>query len=99
VIKEERKRFPALLQPLNMSNKTASLDRKKEVPRCPMVPSFKGFFLGQAIKGDVQFHGIEVLSIELEPTSLRKIGGIENPVPPVRIVVPACADEKARLRS
>jgi hypothetical protein len=63
-----------------------------------MVPSFKGFFLGQAIKGDVQFHGIEVLSIELEPTSLRKIGGIEDPVPPVRIVVPARADEEVPFR-
>jgi len=82
-----------------VSNITASLDRKKETVRCPMVPSFKGFFLGQAIKGDVQLHGIEVLSIELEPTSLRKIGGIEDPVPPVRIVVPTRADGETRLRS
>jgi len=82
-----------------VSNITASLDRKKEAVRCPMVPSFKGFFLGQAIIGDIQLHGIQVLGIELEPSSLRKVRGVEDPVPPVRIVVPARADEETRLRS
>ena len=64
-----------------------------------MVPSFKGFFLWQTIKGDVQLHGIQVLGIELEPPPLRKVGGVEDPVPPVRIVVPARAYEETRLRS
>ena len=64
-----------------------------------MVPSFKGFFLGQAIKGDIQLHGIQVLGIELEPSSLRKIAGVEDPVPPVRIVVSARADKEISLRS
>lgn len=82
-----------------MSNITASLDRKKKALRSPLVPSFKGFFLGQTIKGDVQLHGIQVLGIELEPPPLRKVGRVEDPVPPVRIVVPARADEKTRLRS
>ena len=63
-----------------------------------MVPSFKGFFLGQAIIGDIQLHGIQVLGIELEPSSLRKVTGVEDPVPPVRIVVSARADEEAPLR-
>ena len=64
-----------------------------------MVPSFKGFFLGQAIKGDIQLHGIQVLGIELEPSSLRKVTGVKDPVPPVRIIVTARADKETRLRS
>jgi len=64
-----------------------------------MVPSFKGFFLGQAIKGDIELYGIQVLGIELEPSSLRKVRGVEDPFPPVRIVVPARAYKKTRLRS
>jgi hypothetical protein len=82
-----------------MSNVTASLDRKEEAVRCPMVPSFKGFFLGQAIEGDIQLHGVQVLGVELEPPSLRKVRGIEDSVPPVRIIVPTRADGETRLRS
>ena len=39
-----------------------------------------------------------MLGIELEPSSLRKVRGVEDPVPPVRIVVPARADEETRFR-
>lgn len=40
-----------------------------------------------------------MLGIELEPTSLWKVGGVENSVPPVRIVVPARSYEKTCFRS
>ena len=40
-----------------------------------------------------------MLGIELEPPSLRKVRGVEDAVPPVRIVVPARAYEKTRFRS
>jgi len=82
-----------------VSNITASLDRKKEAVGCPMIPSFKGFLLGKAIKGDIQLYRVQVLGIELEPLSLRKGTGIKDPVPPVRIVVTARADVEARFRS
>ena len=40
-----------------------------------------------------------MLGIELEPPSLRKVRGVEDAVPPVRIVVPARAYRKTRFRS
>ena len=40
-----------------------------------------------------------MLGIELEPPSLRKVRGVEDAVPPVRIVVSARAYEKTRFRS
>ena len=40
-----------------------------------------------------------MFGVELEPPSLRKVGRVENSVPPVRIVVAARAYEKTRFRS
>ena len=31
--------------------------------------------------------------IEFEPLSLRKIGGIEDSIPPMRIIIAACSDK------
>ena len=40
-----------------------------------------------------------MLGIEFEPPSLQKVWGVEDSVPPVRIVVPARAYKKTRFRS
>jgi len=60
----------AILESLDMGNEPASLDRKEEVFRSPLIPSLKGLSIGKAVEGDVQFDGIKELAIELKPPLL-----------------------------
>jgi hypothetical protein len=76
-----------------MGDETASFDSKREPFRCPFIPPFENFLLRQSIKGDVELDGVKRSSIEFEPFPLRQVGRIEDPIPPVRVVIAACADE------
>jgi len=93
VFQEEGEGFSAIFQPFDMSDVPASFDRKREFLGSPFMPSFKDLFLGKAVEGDIQFDGVKIFGIEFEPLSLRKIGGIEDPIPPMGIIVAACADQ------
>ena len=53
MVQKKGQGFPALLQPFDMGNESASFDGKREPLRCPFIPALKDFFLGQAIKGDI----------------------------------------------
>jgi hypothetical protein len=81
-----------------MGDEPASFHGKDKLFQRSFIPALKNFFLGQAIKRDIQLHRIQVLGIELEPSSLGKVTGVEDPVPPVRIVVTARAYKETRLR-
>jgi len=76
-----------------MSDEPAPFDGKREFLRSPFIPSFEDLFLGKAIEGDIQFDGVKIFGIEFEPFSLREIGGIEDPVPPMGVIVAACTDQ------
>jgi hypothetical protein len=39
-----------------------------------------------------------MFSIEFEPPSLREIGGIKDPIPPMGVIVAACANEDHKPR-
>jgi hypothetical protein len=76
-----------------MGDKSASLNGKREFLGGPFIPASKDLFFGQAIKGDIQFNAVKILSVEFEPLPLGKIGGIEETIPPMGVVVAACADQ------
>jgi hypothetical protein len=78
-----------------MGDEPAPFDGKGELFRRPFVPALKDLFTGQPVKGDIQFDAVKIFRVELEPFLLRKIGGIENTVPPVGIIITARSDVKA----
>jgi hypothetical protein len=80
-----------------MGDEAASFDGKGKTFWRPFIPPLKDLLLRQAIEGDIELNGVKALSIEFEPFSLGKIGGIEDPVPPVGIVITACPDENHRV--
>jgi hypothetical protein len=94
MVEEEGQRFPAVLEAFEMGDETASLHRKGEVLWGPFIPGLEDLFPGKTIKGNIELHRPEMGGIELEPFSLGKVRRIENPIPPVGIVVAACADVK-----
>ena len=81
-----------------MGDEPASLNGKREFLGGPFIPAFKNLFFGQAIKGDIQFNAVKILSVEFEPLPLGKIGGIEETIPPMGVVVAACTNENHRSR-
>ena len=76
-----------------MGDESASLDGKGKLLRRPFVPAAKDLFLRQAEKGDIQFNGVKISGVEFEPLPLGKIGGIEETIPPMGVVVAACTDQ------
>src|SRR4030042_6120439 len=76
-----------------MGDEAASFDGKVKTFRRPFIPPLEDLLLRQAIESDIELDGVKVLSIEFEPFPLGKIGRIEDPVPPVRIVITACPDK------
>ncbi len=89
MVQEEGEGFPAILQSFDVCDEPASLDGKIKSFGSPFMPTLEDLFLGEAIKGDIQLDGIKILYIEFEPLSLREIGGIENPIPPMGVIVTA----------
>jgi len=70
MVEESLQGFLAIPESLDMGNEPASLDRKEEVTRSPLIPSFNGLSIWKAVEGDVQFDRIEELAIELKPALL-----------------------------
>jgi hypothetical protein len=69
------------------------LDSEDKPLRCPLIPAFKSLFLGEAVKGYIQLYRIKKSGVEFKPLFLRKVRGIEDPIPPMRIVIAARSDE------
>jgi len=80
-----------------MGDKSTSFDGKGKPFRCPFVPALKDLFTGQPVKGDIQLHRVKIFGVEFEPLFLRKVGGIENTIPPMGIIITARSDENHLL--
>jgi hypothetical protein len=93
MVKKKGKRLSTILQPSDVSNKSASFDGKKKMLRCSFIPAFKDLFSRETIKRYIQFYGVKKLGVVFEPFFLGKIRGIEDSVPPMGIVIAACSDE------
>ena len=76
-----------------MSDEPTPLDGKDKLLRCALVPAVEYLFFGEAVKGYVQLDGGKVIGVEFKPLFLGKVRGIKRPIPPMRIVVAARADE------
>ena len=76
-----------------MGDEAASFDGKGKTFWRPFIPPLKDLFLRQAIEGDIELDGVKILSIEFEPLPLGEVRWIEDPIPPVWIIVTACPDE------
>ena len=98
MVEKKGEGLPAILQPFDVCDKPASLDRKREPFRCAFIPTSKNLFLGQAIKRDVQFDGVKMFGIEFEPLSLGKIRWVEDTIPPMGVIVAAGTDEDHKPR-
>jgi hypothetical protein len=93
MVQEKRKRFPAILQSLNVGDEPASLDSKDKLFRRSFIPALKHFFLGKAIERDIQLHRVKILGVKLKPLFLGKVRRIKGPVPPMGIIITARPDE------
>ena len=87
MVHQKSQRLSAFFESLDMRNEPAPLHGKEESFRCPFMPTFEYLPLGQAIKGDIQFDRLKMFGVEFKPFSRRKIGWVEDAVPPVRIVI------------
>jgi hypothetical protein len=87
MVHQKSQRFPAFFESLDMRDEPTPLNGKEESLRCPFMPPFEYFPLGQAIKGNIQFDRMKMPGVEFKPFSRRKIGWVEDAVPPVRIVI------------
>ena len=87
MVHQKSQRLSAFFESPDMRNEPAPLHGKAESFRCPFMPTFEYLPLGQAIKGDIQFDRLKMLGVEFKPFSRRKIGWVEDAVPPVRIVI------------
>jgi hypothetical protein len=76
-----------------MGDESAPFDGKGKLLRCPLIPPLKDLFPGQAVEGDIQFHGVKMFSVEFEPLSLGKVGWVEDTIPPMGIIITARSDE------
>src|SRR4030065_745434 len=76
-----------------MGDEAASFDGKGKTFWRPFIPPLKDLPLRQAIEGDIELDGVKILSIEFEPFPLGQVRWIEDPIPPVGIVITACPDE------
>jgi hypothetical protein len=98
MIHQKGEGFPAILQPFDVSDEPASLDGKGKLLRRAFIPALKDLFFGEAIKRDIQFNRFKIFCVEFEPFSLGKIGWVKDPVPPMGVIIAACADEDHKLR-
>jgi hypothetical protein len=73
------------------------LDGEEKPLRCPLIPAFKYLLFGEAIEGYIQLYRGKVIGVEFKPLFLGKVGRIEGPIPPMRIVIAACSDENPIL--
>jgi hypothetical protein len=89
MVKKKGEGFPAVLQPFDVCDESTPFNGKVEILGSPFMPGRKDLFLGQAVKGDVQFDCVKMFSIEFEPLSLGKIRRVENTVPPMGVIVAA----------
>jgi hypothetical protein len=90
MIHEQRKRFSAIFESLDVGDKPASLNGEDKLFRCSFIPALKDLSLGEAIKGDVQFYRVKIFRIELQPLFLGEVRRIKSPIPPMGIVIAAC---------
>jgi hypothetical protein len=81
------------IEPFDMGEKTACLDRETKPGRGLLPPGFKYVLFRQAIKAGVDLHGGEMLGIEREPLPGAKTLGIKDAISPVRIAPATGADE------
>lgn len=93
MIEKEGEGFSAVSEALDMGDEPASLDGKGELLRSSLIPALEDLFLWQAIEGDIELDRIKMLSIEFQPLSLREIGGVEDSIPPMGVIVAAGPDE------
>ncbi len=61
------------------------------------VPSLYGFGFRQVVEGVVDFDGVEMLCVMLEPFALGQLGGIEQ-LPPVVVILSRCAYSNIAVR-
>jgi len=76
-----------------VGNESASLNGKGEAFRCAFIPTSKNLFLGETVKGDIQLDGVKMFSIKFEPLSLGKVRWVEDPIPPMGVIIAAGTDE------
>jgi len=93
MVEEKRDRFSAILQSLEVGDEPTSLHGKDKLVRRSLIPTLKHFFLGKAIKRDIQLHGVEIFRVELKPPFLSKVRRIERSVLQMRIIITARPDE------
>jgi hypothetical protein len=93
MVEEKRQRLPAIFQSPDVSDEPASLHGKDKLFRRSLIPALKNFFLGKAVKRDVQLHGVKMFAVELKPLFLGKIRRVESSVPPMGVIIPARPDE------
>ena len=92
MVHEKREGFPAIFESLNVSDEPASFHGKNKLFRRSFIPAFKNFFLGKAIKRDIQLYRVKMFGVELKPLFLGKVRRVEGPVPPMGIIVAARPD-------
>jgi hypothetical protein len=63
------------------------LDGVEKILRGDVVPSLESLLFREVVEGIVDFDGIEMLCLILEPFALGQIGGVE-PFPPMVIIPP-----------
>jgi hypothetical protein len=101
---KQRESLSAILQSLDMGNESASFDSEEKLFGRPFIPALEDLFLGKAIKGHIQFYRVKIFGVEFKPFFLRKVGRIEDAIPPVGVVITTCPDENhfmghARVRA
>jgi hypothetical protein len=94
MVQEKRKGISAVLQTLNMGDESASLNGKDKLFRCPLIPAFKNFFSGKTIKRYIQLYRVKIFSVKFKPLFLGKLRRIEDPIPPMGIIVATCTNVK-----
>ena len=93
VVEEKRQGLPAILQTPDVGDEPTSFHGKGELFRGSLIPALKNFFLGKAVKRDVQLYGVKMFGVELKPLFLGKIRRVEGPVPPMGVIVAARPDK------
>jgi len=87
-------RFLAVSESSDVGDVSASLDSKKKLLGCPLVPSLKHLPFDVSIEGDIELYGIKMATVEFEPSTLGNVLGIEDAPMPVWVIVTACSYEK-----
>jgi len=81
-----------------VGDEPAPFDSKEKALRCPFIPAFKDLFFREAIKGDIQLYCIKTFGVEFKPLFLGKVRRIEDPIPPMGIVITAGSDVNHNLK-